>query len=564
MSDWIKRIKDSITRWEKFVSQDIWTIGTPGEEIPRGFFIQQIRVFILLGTKIFGGTLMLRAAALTFATLLSIVPFFAIIAFVIQTFNLGERFYGNMQPFLEEKILVVAEKIPDFGGKDDSTEESGNRPEGAESDSGADNLEPNPEPLDEVKDPIEEDASSDSEDRKIDELDPSAEPVDAEPAVSDVDDNDAEIMKDSIQILLGRLTESDEEGMEDPAEWLSGIADNIENLASDAASNKAALGVSAFVLVLTTVFGLMRNVEKTFNHIWGVRPTRTWYRAASNYFMVTLLLPFVMTATLAITGALQSERITQEIGSLAIVVDSGKLVITALALALLYTIIPSTKVKRRYAIIGGLAAAVLWILVTELYFSSNRALVRHQAVLSAFAQFPMILMWIYFSWAIFILGAEVTYAYQNEKTFAMERFAERASYAYREALGVRAMLEIGKRFQDSMDPFIVEHAAGRWNVPSRLLNEVLFEMDEAGLVIMAGTDPVTYQPGRPLDKIHLNEVQDVLKNVGEDPSLLLDDEDYRPFFKDLYEKPDYEKNTVSEVLTHLNPVESTADEPEAG
>ena len=280
--------------------------------------------------------------------------------------------------------------------------------------------------------------------------------------------------------------------------------------------------------------------------------------------MIILVLPFIMTAMLAITGALQSERIIEALGPLAIVVDGGKLVITVVVLAALYAIIPSTNVQRRYALIGGFVSAILWILLTEVYFSSNRALVNYQAVLSAFAQFPMILMWIYFSWAIFILGAEVTYAYQNEKTFAMERFAERASHAYREALGVRAMLEIGKRFEDSMDPFVVERAAERWNVPSRLLNEVLYEMGKAGLVQSSATDPVSYQPAKPLDKIHLNEVQRVLRHVGEDPSMLLEDEEFEPFFHDLYEVADYKKKSISEVLDHLDPVQSQSDEPETG
>jgi membrane protein len=550
MSDWINRIKDATKRWEKFVSQDIWSIGTPGEEIPQGFLIQQIRVFILLATKIAGGTLMLRAAALTFATLLSIVPLLAVIVFVIQTFNLGERFYGNLKPYMEDTIVELAEKFP--GGKkneaaiEESATDPGNDPTIVQEEG---------PPLPETEVMVQEENEENIEPAEVDSEDPSE---------SQIGEKDAEITKDLVDTLFQGLNRSGEEGLEDPAEWLNGIAENIEKLASDAATNKAALGVSSFLLILTTVFGMMRNVEKTFNNIWGVRPSRSWFRTASDYFMITLMLPFVMTATLGMTAALQSERITEALGPLAIVVDGGKLLVTVLVLAALYAFIPSTNVKRRYALIGGLIAGVLWILLTEVYFSSNRALVRYQAVLSAFAQFPMILMWIYLSWATFIFGAEVTYAYQNEKTFAMERFAERASYAYREALGVRAMLEIGKRFQDSMDAFVVEHAAANWNVPSRLMNEVLYEMEKAGLVRTSATEPVSYLPGRPLDKIRLNEVQEVLRNVGEDPSLLLEDEDYKPFFNDLYEDTDYEKQTVSEVLVHFNPLQTNSDESEAG
>jgi membrane protein len=566
MSEWITKIREAIKRWEKFVSNDIWAIGTPGEEIPQGFFIQQIRVFILLATKIAGGTLMLRAAALTFATLLSIVPLFVVLIFVIQTFNLGDRFYGNAKPFLEKTIAKFAEGIPFLNSDKNEIEIPEENliedQEGAKNET--EDIQPETSASESVEN-IEESGKSPPADNNSDEIDQDTSlPVENDEAeqLSSEGGKNAEIVNDMVDALFQGVNRKGEEDLEDPAEWLKDTANTVVELASDAATNKAALGISTIVLVITTAFGMMRNVEKTFNNIWGVRATRSWYRTGSDYFMITLLMPIVMSATITVTVALQSERIAEALGPLTIFLDLGKFAITVFVLAALYAVVPSTRVKPRYALLGGLIAGLLWILLTEVYFSSNQALVSRQAILSVFAQFPMLMMWIYFSWAIFILGAEITFAYQNEQTFAMERFAERASYAYREVLGVRAMLEIGKRFQESMDAFAVQKAAANWNVPSRLLNEILYEMEEAGLVRSCATEPVSYQPGRPLDKIHLHEVQAVLRNVGEDPSLLLEDDDYRPFFNDLYQQPDYDKKSVSDVLVHVNPVQTKPDESE--
>jgi hypothetical protein len=105
-------------------------------------------------------------------------------------------------------------------------------------------------------------------------------------------------------------------------------------------------------------------------------------------------------------------------------------------------------------------------------------------------------MWAYFSWLIVLLGAELSFAYQNEKTFAMERLAEGASYAYREALGLWAMIELGRRFDRGEPGLSAESAAKAWNVPARLVNETFRELEEGRLVVQCASRPPTYQPSR--------------------------------------------------------------------
>ncbi len=94
MGNLIERTQEALRRGRRFVLYGVWQIGKPGEEIPRGFIIKQVRVAILLGSKLVDGMHMVRASALAFATILSIVPFLAVTFFIIEKFNLGEDLYA--------------------------------------------------------------------------------------------------------------------------------------------------------------------------------------------------------------------------------------------------------------------------------------------------------------------------------------------------------------------------------------------------------------------------------------------------------------------------------------
>ena len=107
MSTLLQRSAEGIRRAKRFALHDIWQIGTPGEELPRGLVIKQIRVAILLGSKLLDGMHMVRAAALTFATLLSIVPLLAVLFFVIQRLDLGEQVYS----YVEGRVESIAERV---------------------------------------------------------------------------------------------------------------------------------------------------------------------------------------------------------------------------------------------------------------------------------------------------------------------------------------------------------------------------------------------------------------------------------------------------------------------
>ena len=557
-------LKERYQRLRAFVVQDIWHIGKPGEDIPNGLLVKQLRVLVLLLTKLLDGQLMLRASALTFATLLSIVPFLAVIFYIIQTFNLGEEVYANIQNKLENAIVNSAEIVPGLGKKEaDDTDEI----------SIDDSTSPPPEnelPVAPETDSIPIDSNEEIADPESTENNANAPP--GEGSLNDENETDKSQSNQALQdLVLRQLTRgvgqsengtSDEE-MEDPVEWLVGLSESLALLADEAAKNKAAFGISTILLIITTVFGLMKNIEKSFNSVWGVRRTRSWYRMMSDYLVITICLPFVMAVVLGVTAALKSDRVLEALGPMAMLLQSSQFCVIITVFTGLYYIVPNTKVRFGYALFGGLISGSLWVFLSWFYINFQVGLAKYQAVLSAFAQFPLLLVWIYFSWAILLFGSEITYAYQNEKTFALERFADKASFAYRAALGIRSMIDMGHRFENNLAPLDIKKAALDWNVPSRLLSATMEQLEDAGFIIESATEPNTYQPARPLEKITAGQVLKALHERGEDPSMLLQDDEYHSIFEEYLNPADgIHSKTIAELIPRV--ASTLAEECDAG
>ncbi|MCC6143447.1 MAG: YihY/virulence factor BrkB family protein, partial [Candidatus Hydrogenedentes bacterium] len=326
----------------------------------------------------------------------------------------------------------------------------------------------------------------------------------------------------------------------------------LVEMAEQGANNKQALGISGIIFVLTTFFGMMRNVEWTFNTIWGVRRSRHLLRTIGDYMLITMILPFVVAAVIGITAALETDRINEVLGSFTLGLRGIQFFIICLTFSMLYYIVPNTRVRKRYALIGGVMAGALWVMNSWAYVTFGMGIARYTLFFATFALFPVFVMWIYTSWIILLLGALLAYAYQNEDTFAMESQAEGASYAYREALGVRALVEMARRFRNGEPGLTLEEAASGWNVPVRLLNDTLECMIAAKLITPCITEPVSYQPARSPDTTKVIDVLRVLREAGRDPSLLRQDESFEAIYRGLDLADDrYLHASIAEIVAKV-------------
>ena len=285
--------------------------------------------------------------------------------------------------------------------------------------------------------------------------------------------------------------------------------------------NATTMGITSLAILLFTVISVMGNIEASFNHIWGVRKARTIWRKFSDYLSVLLVSPLLITAGVGVGGALHSNRVVNRLLTFPIfhtVVWAGLKLLpwisVCLGFAFLYSFMPNTKVKLKSALIGGLVGGFIWQSALWGYLKFQMGFVKYAQIYGAMAQFPITLVWIYFSWLIVLLGAEVTFAVQNLNTYRREGESLSLSWAYQELVGLNIMVIITRAFRRGEPPPTTEELTGELNVPIRLGNHLLRGMMEVGLINEIQSRKGGFLPARDPATLTIGETLKALRSFG--------------------------------------------------
>jgi membrane protein len=296
-----------------------------------------------------------------------------------------------------------------------------------------------------------------------------------------------------------------------------------------AADFKALGGIGAAIVFVLTVLGLS-NVEGAFNSIWGVKKHRSWGRRFPDYLAILVVVPLMATGLSLATG-LQSEWLVQRLLEYEVfsrVYQMGLqqlpwLTLTG-SLALMFWFLPNTSVRFSSALLGGAVSALLILFAQDLYLGFSVGAARAHALFGAFAQLPLLFVWIYVFWAIVLFGAELAFAHQNLASYRLELRGSSAVPAEREAIALRAALVIARAFDESAAPETADGLAARLGSPIRIVREVLNQLEAAGIVSRRGESAVeeVFQLGQPSSRIRVIDILAALRGkrepVGADPS----------------------------------------------
>ena len=275
------------------------------------------------------------------------------------------------------------------------------------------------------------------------------------------------------------------------------------------------LGVTGAVLLIVVTFSLLGRIEETMNDIWGVTRGRNWMARIEHYWFAIGLVP-----TLLVTGLLLATG--PKFANVRLLVESmplvGGLVFKILPLALLwlaftcfYKMMPNTKVQWSAAAVGGLLGGGLWFFNNVFGFLYVSRVVTNSKIYGSLALVPVFMAGLYLSWFILLLGAQMAYAFQNRTLYLQEKIAENVNQRGREFIALRLMTCIGQRFQRGLPPATVQEMSGELAIPSRLVQQVLQTLIAAHLVVeVHGVEPA-YTPARPLDNINAHHILQAMR-----------------------------------------------------
>jgi membrane protein len=186
------------------------------------------------------------------------------------------------------------------------------------------------------------------------------------------------------------------------------IARQVLGYLTQFTSKASRLGSLGFVVLLFSAVALVFTIDRTLNAIWRVRQARPWGQRVLIYWAALTLGPLVLATSLfMLTTALTWGGESWGPGQtwLRFILDVLEFGLTALGIGALYKYVPHTHVPARHAWWGGTLAAIVlevarWVLAQYLAKVGTFA-----AVYGTFATVPILLVWIYTTWVIVLVGA---------------------------------------------------------------------------------------------------------------------------------------------------------------
>ncbi len=260
-------------------------------------------------------------------------------------------------------------------------------------------------------------------------------------------------------------------------------------------TNVQTLGWIGVATLLFTVLSTVGTVEKAFNTIWKVKKARTFWRKFTDFFSVIFICPVAVIVATSVSVSIKKQAILHSFDGIygvpeveGVLIKLAPLALIWVAFTFIYAFMPNTRVRLRSAFVGGIVAGTVWQMAQWAYINWQIGVNKYNAIYGSFAQLPLFLLWIYFSWIIVLLGSEISYAVQNVMLYRQQRFMPDAGIEDMQKFSLLALSLMTIRFERAEPPFNLEELAGEIGVPVSFISPMLDKFVEGGVLVKASDD----------------------------------------------------------------------------
>ena len=274
------------------------------------------------------------------------------------------------------------------------------------------------------------------------------------------------------------------------------------------------IGIGILIL-LWAVYSFFQSVETAFNQIWNVQKSRSILRQITTYIAIVVLIPVLLVCSAGINIFLHTTvESSVHIEALHHFFHTSgvqflQFVIVWLFFITMYIAIPNTKVRFISALIPGILMGTLFQLLQMLSVYLIAMLSRTSIVYGAFATLPILMTMLQYTSLLILIGAEMSFAIQNNEEFEYEQDLNYMSRRYKDFVMLYLLSVIICRFEADEAPLTAHDLAIRDNLPIRLVNNLLSRMVDTGIlreVYTEGVEEKTYQPALDTPKISVGMV----------------------------------------------------------
>ncbi len=472
---------------KRFMLEELWTRDTSTLSAMKRFLFSLCRIIMIVARGFKEDNCSLQASALTYITLVSLVPMLAI----MFSFSKG---LGMQSKILEDIGLARHEIVAEDGMVSWEYRIA--------------EYKPTEEPF--QAEDKSEDVSKDGDAKDSPQAEPPKETAAEETAPTAEEKPEKNHSRTEADALLAqRLPPPMQQA-------LIKIFEYVDH------TSFAALGLIGSIMLLFSVIGSMSKLENSFNQIWGVKKPRNFMRKCSEYLVVLILVPIIFIVMTSLNTVLLSNGfvlyLKAHFGQIAMIirfiVRFIGYIFVLLGFGFFYMFMPNTKVKGFPGIIAGLISGLLWFGVQWAYLHLQVGLTRFNSIYGTFAVLPFFLAWLYANWSIILLGAEISFAIQNHRTIHIEKASEDASTGICVVLGQLLLYEACKSFKEGKGPWSPTEFGMEKNIPTRIIRHVVDVLSKAGILLRIQADEAQsemFLPGRDISTLSPADVEEAFR-----------------------------------------------------
>jgi membrane protein len=280
----------------------------------------------------------------------------------------------------------------------------------------------------------------------------------------------------------------------------------------------ASLSIAALLL---TALSMAQIVESSMNFVWRVDRPRSLARRFSEYISVMLIGPLLMSIVMGLIATVSNAALMDRLRSIhplgawfAAIGEVTPYLLIIAAFTFLYAFVPNARVRFKAAVAGGVFAGILWAgggtVFADVVAGASR---NWQAVYSGFAIVLLAMFWLYLSWLILLLGAQLAYYVQYPQHLRLGGRGSPMSNALRERLALNVMLLVGRDFLQPGHGWRPESLAARIRIPRHQLQPIIGTLQDAGLLTQTPEQRLI-----PAKDPHVVQVIDILRAVRNPPA----------------------------------------------
>jgi membrane protein len=276
------------------------------------------------------------------------------------------------------------------------------------------------------------------------------------------------------------------------------------------------LGSLGLGFLVYTVITTIQKVEASFNFVWRVQRPRSFARRFTEYLSVMIIGPILLAVTVGLFGSAEHSPFAQWLNDIPPLAWTMTLlgqfvpyVIVTIVFTFMYAFIPNTRVELRAALIGGVTAGIVWALVGKVFTTVILYSSQLMAVYTGFAIVLTTLIWVYLSWLILLIGAQLAFYVQYPQYLRHGQEPVELTGSAREQAGLSVMYLIGRDYGAGKNYWTSNGLAAELDLPSTALAPVLACLERGGLIV--ATEKEQFLPGRDLEGIQLINVIDAVR-----------------------------------------------------